>query len=42
MKLAEEKWDYSDLQLANYAQNSDQMFLLKSLADLSSLGTELV
>jgi hypothetical protein len=42
MKLAKEKCDQSDLQLANYAQNSDQEFLLKSPADLSGLGTELV
>jgi hypothetical protein len=33
--LAEEEWDQSDLQLANYTQNSDQMFLLKSPIDLS-------
>jgi hypothetical protein len=42
MKLAEEEWNQSDLRLANYTQNSDQRFLLKSPADLSSLGTRLV
>jgi hypothetical protein len=32
MKLEEEEWDQSDLRLENYAQNSDQRFLLKSPA----------
>jgi hypothetical protein len=35
MKLVEEEWDQSNLWLANYIQNSDQMFLLKSHSDLS-------
>jgi hypothetical protein len=42
MKLAEEEWDQSDLRLANYAQNSDKMLLLKSRADLSGLGIGLI
>jgi hypothetical protein len=29
MKLADKEWDQSDLRLANYAENSDQMFLPK-------------
>jgi hypothetical protein len=29
-KLAIEEWDQLELQLTNYAQNSDQWFLLKS------------
>ncbi len=29
MKPAKEEWDQLDLRLANYAQNSDQMLLLK-------------
>jgi hypothetical protein len=42
MKLAEEEWDQSELRLANYAKNSNQRFLVKSLADLFGLGTGLV
>jgi hypothetical protein len=42
MKLDEEEYDQSDLWLANYVQNSDQGFLLKSPVDLSSLHTRLV
>jgi hypothetical protein len=42
MKPAEEDWDQSNLRLANYTQNSDQILLLKSPADLSRLGTGLV
>jgi hypothetical protein len=41
-KLAEEEWDQSDLRLANYAQNSDLRFILKSPRDLSGLGYGLV
>jgi hypothetical protein len=41
-KLAEEEWDQTNLRLANYAQNSDQIFLLKSPTDLSGLDTILV
>jgi hypothetical protein len=39
MKQSEEEWDQSYLRLANYAQNNDQRFLLKSPTDLSGLGT---
>jgi hypothetical protein len=42
MKLDEEEYDQSDLWLANYFQNSDQGFLLKSPVDLSGLHTRLV
>jgi hypothetical protein len=42
IKLAEEEWDQTNLRLANYAQNSDQIFLLKSPTDLSGLDTVLV
>jgi hypothetical protein len=42
MKPAKEESDQSDLQLANYTQNNDERFLLKSPTDLSGLGTGLV
>jgi hypothetical protein len=41
-KPAKEELDQSDLPLANYTQNGDQRFLLKSRVDLSGLDTRLV
>jgi hypothetical protein len=41
MNTAEKEWDQLDTRLERYDQNSEQMLLLNSPADMSGLGPDM-